>query len=74
VQTNQNVDCSPVELKNAEGLFDLQVTALKATANAVVITDLNGTVVWVNSAFEKLTGFSAAEVLGNPNTFQLGYK
>jgi diguanylate cyclase (GGDEF)-like protein/PAS domain S-box-containing protein len=40
------------------------VAALEATANAVVITDRTGAVVWVNSAFEHLTGYTAAETVG----------
>ena len=45
-------------------LPDLQATALEATANAVVITDHTGNIIWVNSAFERLTGFTNEEVLG----------
>ena len=33
-------------------------------ANAVVITDLKATVLWVNSAFERLTGYTDAEIVG----------
>ncbi|MBZ5697023.1 MAG: EAL domain-containing protein [Acidobacteriia bacterium] len=46
------------------GLIELQATALEATANAVVITDQTGTVIWVNSAFERLTGYTNAEIAG----------
>ena len=46
------------------GLVELQAAALEATANAVVITDQTGTVFWVNSAFEQLTGYTAAEMVG----------
>ena len=37
---------------------------MEATANAVVITDMAGTVIWVNSAFEHLTGFARLEIVG----------
>ena len=43
----------------------LQTTALEAAANAVVITDAGGTIVWVNPSFSRLTGYSSEEVLGN---------
>lgn len=41
--------------------------ALEATVNAVVITDVDGNVEWVNPAFTRLTGYTQAEALGkNP--------
>ncbi len=42
----------------------LQVTALHAAANAILITDREGVVRWVNDAFTRLTGYGASEVLG----------
>ncbi|HXJ15737.1 MAG TPA: PAS domain S-box protein, partial [Candidatus Polarisedimenticolia bacterium] len=39
-------------------------SAVEQTADAILITDRNGLVEYVNPAFEKMTGFSAAEVLG----------
>jgi nitrogen fixation negative regulator NifL len=42
----------------------LQAAALESAANAIVITDLAGTVVWVNLAFERLTGYAPAEIIG----------
>lgn len=45
----------------------LQITALNAAANGIVITDLNGAIQWVNPAFTTLTGYKAEEALGrNP--------
>ena len=45
----------------------LQSAALQAAADAIVITDREGTIEWVNEAFSKLTGFSADEAMGrNP--------
>jgi PAS domain S-box-containing protein len=43
----------------------LQSAALAAAANAILITDCTGTILWVNPAFTVLTGFSAQEALGN---------
>ncbi len=41
--------------------------ALNAAANAIVITDREGTIEWVNEAFCRNTGFSYTEVVGvNP--------
>lgn len=39
--------------------------AIQQTADAVVITDVKGTIEYVNPAFEKLTGFSKQEAIGN---------
>ncbi len=45
----------------------LQSAALDAAVDAVVITDATGTIEWVNPAFGRLTGYSAAEAVGrNP--------
>lgn len=51
----------------SEEQIKLQGTALNSAANAIVITDTNGTILSVNPAFTVLTGFSADEALGkNP--------
>ncbi len=55
-----------VEQRRAtEQRLRLQTTALEAAANAIVITDVEGKIVWINPAFSRLTGFSSEEVLGN---------
>ncbi|MDZ7805305.1 MAG: EAL domain-containing protein [Thiohalophilus sp.] len=61
------------ERKKAEKELRLQSTALSSAANAVFITDKNGNIEWVNKAFEKMSGFSGAEVLGkNPRVLNSG--
>lgn len=56
------------ELMEAREQLQLQETALLAAANAIVITDHDANILWVNPAFSVLTGYSAAEALGkNPN-------
>jgi PAS domain S-box-containing protein len=53
--------------KRDEAALRLQSVALNAAANAMVITDRDGTVEWINPAFTALTGYSADEALGrNP--------
>ena len=42
----------------------LQVDALNAAANAIVITDNKGIIKWVNHAFTLFTGFTSAEAIG----------
>jgi PAS domain S-box-containing protein len=63
MQNERNVDIVSVDRPRA-GLAGLQVAALEATAHAVAITDKAGTAIWVNSAFERLTGYSRAEIVG----------
>jgi two-component system, cell cycle sensor histidine kinase and response regulator CckA len=47
--------------------------ALEAVANGVVITDAQGTIVWVNAAFTRMTGYSSAEAIGqNPRLLKSG--
>jgi nitrogen fixation negative regulator NifL len=52
------------ERKQAEERLRLQSTALEAAANAVVITNRTGSILWTNPAFTQLTGYSADEALG----------
>lgn len=42
----------------------LQTAALEATANAIVVTDCQGLIEWVNPAFTRLTGWSLEEAIG----------
>jgi PAS domain S-box-containing protein len=48
----------------AERRIRLQAAALESAANAIVITDSRGVVRWANGAFERLTGYPSAEVVG----------
>jgi len=46
---------------------------LEQIPQMVLMTDLNGFIIYVNSAFEKVTGYSKSEILGmNPNVLQSG--
>lgn len=52
---------------------DLFKTALSATADGVVITDTEGSIQWVNPAYETLTGYSIDEVINkNPKILKSG--
>lgn len=44
----------------------LHDAALNFAANAIVITNLQGYIVWANHAFSELTGYEIAEVIGQP--------
>ena len=55
------------ERKGMEEKLRLQSAALEAAAIAFAITDLERTILWVNSAFTTLTGYTAEEAVGrNP--------
>ncbi|HXG51273.1 MAG TPA: PAS domain S-box protein [candidate division Zixibacteria bacterium] len=61
------------EREQAEEKLRLQSAALESAANAVVITDRDGTIAWVNPAFTRLTGYSPAEAIGrNPRLLKSG--
>jgi two-component system cell cycle sensor histidine kinase/response regulator CckA len=52
------------ERRQIEDRMRLQSAALDAVANAVVITDKDGKVEYVNPSFEKLTGYSSSYAVG----------
>jgi PAS domain S-box-containing protein len=48
-------------------------TAIEQTAESVVITDTKGSILYVNPAFERVSGYSQAEVIGqNPRMLKSG--
>lgn len=52
------------ERKAAEAKLLLQSKALDAAANAIMITDNNAVIQWVNPAFTRLTGYGPEECIG----------
>ncbi len=61
------------ELKAAEADRNLLFTAIEQSHDSVVITDPEGAILYVNSAFENLTGYSRQEALGrNPRILKSG--
>lgn len=53
-----------IELSSAMGLLTLQSTALETTADAMLITDADGVILWINAAFTTATGYTPEEVIG----------
>ena len=59
--------------KRAEEQSRVQTTALVAAANGVLITDREGSIIWANPAFTRLTGYTLKEVRGrNPRLLKSG--
>ncbi len=54
--------------KLAEERLTLLSKALEAAANTVIITDRAGTIVWVNSAFTRMTGYTFSQAVGHQST------
>jgi PAS domain S-box-containing protein len=50
--------------QRAERTSRLQSAALDAAVNAIIITDSEGTIEWLNPAFTALTGYTAEESIG----------
>lgn len=53
------------ERRRTDELRRLQSAALNAAADAIVITDRTGVIVWVNPAFSQLTGFTREDAVGH---------
>ncbi len=70
---NQVLQQEVAERKRVEERLLLQSTALENAGNAIVITDRDGTIIWVNPAFTRLTGYSREEAIGgNPRLLKSG--
>ncbi|MFZ0911833.1 MAG: EAL domain-containing protein [Candidatus Korobacteraceae bacterium] len=59
------------ERKQAEERLRLLAAGLEEAPNAVVLTDHQGAILWVNPAFTQMTGYSAEEAIGkNPDLWR----
>ncbi|MEJ5200938.1 MAG: PAS domain S-box protein [Anaerolineales bacterium] len=52
------------ERKRSQAQLNLQSAALESAANAIIITDRDGNILWVNPAFTVLSGYSIEEIIG----------
>jgi PAS domain S-box-containing protein len=62
--TNTDLQAEIAERRRVEAQLRLQLAVLQSTANAIVVTGRDGTIEWVNAAFTQLTGYTAAEAVG----------
>ena len=61
--------------RESEAERDRLALAAAQTADSIVITDLNGTIVYVNAAFEQATGYSREMAIGkNPRILRSGHQ
>ena len=63
-ETLQKMGIQAVPLLNVGDRLRLQSAALEATDNAIVITDLSGQILWINSVFTRLTGYALEDLYG----------
>ena len=52
------------QLEEKQRQLQLQEEILKNTNSAVIVTDVNGRITWVNKAFTQITGYDKEEVAG----------
>ncbi|MCB9076382.1 MAG: PAS domain S-box protein [Anaerolineaceae bacterium] len=62
------------EHQKTEAAHRRLIRAIEHTAEAVIITDPQGTIEYVNPSFERMTGYSSTDVLGqNPRILKSGW-
>lgn len=67
------VACDITQRRLAEAKLRIQTSAINAASDQIVIARSDGTIVFVNPAFERETGYSSAEAVGqNPRLLKSG--
>ncbi len=70
---NEELTVEVEQREQVEAQLRLQLAALESAANGIVMTDRSGTIVWVNQAFTRLTGYDREEAIGkNPRVLKSG--
>lgn len=61
------------DIQRADKVERRLVTAVEQVGDTIVITDLKGAIIYVNPAFERITGYTRAEVIGaSPDVLNSG--
>ncbi len=63
-KANADLRAEIAERMRVESQLRIRTTALEAAANGICITDPQGTILWSNPAFNRITGYEAGEVIG----------
>jgi PAS domain S-box-containing protein len=61
---NQELLYEIYEREEAERQLLVQITAMEAAANGIMITDLAGEILWANPAITRMTGYSVDDLIG----------
>jgi diguanylate cyclase (GGDEF)-like protein/PAS domain S-box-containing protein len=72
---NENLSADIAARKRAEHALQLRERAIEASANAIIITSATApdyAIEYVNPAFERITGYAAAEAIGRNSSFLWG--
>ena len=75
VRANQALEQEVAIRRSAQIALNLRNRAIESSVNAILIMDAcagNNPIEYVNPAFERITGYPAAEALGRPMSFLLG--
>ncbi len=73
VRSARDAWATRVARRAAEEELRLRNSALEAAADGVLLTDLDGRIVWTNPAFTEITGWRLEEIRGrNPNVLKSG--
>ncbi len=65
LEANSGLRAEMAERERAESVLHLQGAALDASADAIIITDGDGRIAWVNPAFTALTGYARPDAVGH---------
>ncbi len=70
---NRDLELQIVETKRSDEAHRRLATVVEQAAETIVVTDLDGTIVYVNPAFERITGYTREEAIGqNPRILGSG--
>ncbi len=70
---NRDLETQIVETKRSDEAHRLLATVVEQAAETIVVTELDGTMVYVNPAFERTTGYTREEAVGqNPRILASG--
>ncbi len=72
-RANRDLQLQIAEGKRSDEAHRRLATVVEQAAETIVITDLDGTIVYVNPAFERITGYTREEAIGkNPRILKSG--